>query len=113
MATKKAASKKRGSYKKKTTPEGEGQASSGVDDQEPLDRFRQGAAASMGKEEGAATGDETDNVVDANELIDEEASGQRRIPGQERKGNKKIEKQALKVRELQQQRQDILEEEIA
>lgn len=103
MTTTKAGKKTRGPYKKKAKP-----GETGADEQEPLDRFRTGAAASLGKEDATE-----EDVADHNELIDEEpATGQKRIPGQERKGNKKIEAQAMVVRDLQTQRQDLLDEEI-
>lgn len=106
MTTKKAG-KKRGPYKKKPKSEGD---SGNSQEQEPLDRFRQGAAASMGKEEGVAS---EDDVATHNETIDEDRGGQKRIPGTERKGNKKVEAQAHKVQDLQERRREILEEEIA
>lgn len=77
------------------------------DAQEPLDKFRKGAAAKLGKADASS-----EDLSKSNDLIDTDRDGQKRIPGTERKGNKKIEEQARVVQDLQGERQQILDQEI-
>lgn len=111
MATTKKGGKKpaKTASKKKST---KGSAEDEAPD--PLEKFRSGAETAVEESNAAGSSDETgeDDIASHNELIDEELDGQKLIPGAERKGNKKIEAQALKVQDLQARRQELLDEEI-
>lgn len=60
-----------------------------------------------------AEGSEPQPLGKDEELVSEELSGQKRIPGVERVVNRKLEKQALKVYALQTERRALLEAEVA
>jgi hypothetical protein len=87
MATKKSApTKKRGRPRKDSNG------------QEPIGNFRKaGSDVDPGK----------------TELTNEEPTGQLRVPGQERKRNKKIEDQSIVVKNLENKRAKLLKEEVA
>ena len=75
-------------------------------------RGRPPAAKGNGAEP-PAEGSEPQPLGKDEELVSEELSGQKRIPGVERVVNRKLEKQALKVYALQTERRALLEAEVA
>lgn len=97
MATKKAAAKS--ATKKAGKKAGKAEGQSADDEQEPLDKFRVGAAAAGEPETELTNEDQIGGVT------------QLRAPGMERKRYPKIEKQALLVEELQTKRLEAAAEE--